>query len=199
MRRWRRSPAGPTCRRPPSCCRRRDAEADYRCASSRPSASCRSPAIPRSAAATPGSAAGGRPRSASEVIQECGVGLVRVRRDGARLAFAAPPLRRSGPLEPELLARIVSGLSLQPRRRGRTTSGSTTAPAGARCACSRAARVLAAEARLHAAARHQASAWSAPHPARARDVQFEVRALIGQARATKIRSPAASTPASRSG
>ena len=30
------------------------------------------------------------------VVQECGVGLVRVQRDGARLAFAAPPLRRSG-------------------------------------------------------------------------------------------------------
>ena len=41
-------------------------------------------------------------------MQECGIGLVKLRRDGERLAFAAPPLRRSGPLpeaEVELIAR----------------------------------------------------------------------------------------------
>src|SRR5215213_4919613 len=50
-------------------------------------------------------AAGGQPQG-PEVVQECGVGLVRVRRDGARLAFAAPPLRRSGPAEPAVVARL---------------------------------------------------------------------------------------------
>lgn len=59
-------------------------------------------------------AAGGQPRDAGVVVQQCGVGLVRIRRSGARLAFAAPPLRRSGPLEPELLARIVKCLRLAP-------------------------------------------------------------------------------------
>ena len=54
--------------------------------------------------------AGGQPRDQGMVVQQCGVGLVRIRRSGARLAFAAPPLRRSGPLEPELLARIVRSL-----------------------------------------------------------------------------------------
>jgi PhzF family phenazine biosynthesis protein len=39
--------------------------------------------------------AGGVPQGA-EVVQECAVGLVRIRRDGQRLAFAAPPQRRSG-------------------------------------------------------------------------------------------------------
>ncbi len=59
-------------------------------------------------------AAGGRPRDPRTVVQECGVGLVRVRRgdDGTRLAFAAPPLRRSGPLEPALRATIARGLGL---------------------------------------------------------------------------------------
>jgi PhzF family phenazine biosynthesis protein len=57
-------------------------------------------------------AAGGQPREAGLVVQECGVGLVRIRRSGARLAFAAPPLRRSGPLEAELLARIVNCLGV---------------------------------------------------------------------------------------
>ena len=50
----------------------------------------------------------------SEIVQECGVGLVRIRRDGLRLAFAAPPLRRGGPLEPELLERITKALALDP-------------------------------------------------------------------------------------
>ena len=57
-------------------------------------------------------AAGGVPKSADMVMQECGVGLVRIRRRSGRLAFAAPPLRRSGALEPELLTRIISGLGL---------------------------------------------------------------------------------------
>jgi predicted PhzF superfamily epimerase YddE/YHI9 len=46
------------------------------------------------------------------VVQQCGVGLVRIRRDGARLAFAAPPLRRSGPLDDDLQACIAAGLGL---------------------------------------------------------------------------------------
>lgn len=57
-------------------------------------------------------AAGGRPRAADTVVQECGVGLVRIRRQGARLAFAAPPLRRTGPLDEPLLRRIVAGLGV---------------------------------------------------------------------------------------
>src|SRR5215467_9614162 len=36
-------------------------------------------------------AAGGKPRQPSRVVQQCGVGLVRVRCDGPRLEFAAPP------------------------------------------------------------------------------------------------------------
>ena len=57
-------------------------------------------------------AAGGVTRESGHVVQQSGVGLVTVRRDGARLAFAAPPRRRTGPLEPELLQRIVSALHL---------------------------------------------------------------------------------------
>jgi len=57
-------------------------------------------------------AAGGQPQQAGQVVQQCAVGQVTVRRDGQRLAFAAPPLQRSGPLEPELLARLLSALHL---------------------------------------------------------------------------------------
>jgi predicted PhzF superfamily epimerase YddE/YHI9 len=48
------------------------------------------------------------------VVQQCGVGLVRVRSDGPRLEFAAPPLRRTGALEPDVLAKIATALALPP-------------------------------------------------------------------------------------
>ena len=57
-------------------------------------------------------AAGGKPRDRNLVVQQCGAGLVRVRCDGPRLEFAAPPLRRSGALSPDLLAKIANGLGL---------------------------------------------------------------------------------------
>jgi PhzF family phenazine biosynthesis protein len=55
--------------------------------------------------------AGGRPRGA-EIVQECGVGLVRVRRDGKRLAFAAPPRVKTGPLDDDTLQTIARGLGI---------------------------------------------------------------------------------------
>lgn len=55
--------------------------------------------------------AGGKPRG-EYVVQECGVGLVKLRRDGDRLAFAAPPLRKGGPLAEEDLALIARGLGI---------------------------------------------------------------------------------------
>ena len=58
-------------------------------------------------------AAGGRARG-EQVVQQCEVGLVRIRRDGERLAFAAPPRRRSGPLDEATLATITRGLHLAP-------------------------------------------------------------------------------------
>ena len=52
------------------------------------------------------------PRDAGQVVQECGIGRVRIRRGGGRLSFAAPPLRRTGPIEAELLHRIVLALGV---------------------------------------------------------------------------------------
>lgn len=43
--------------------------------------------------------AGAQPK-AKEIVQECGVGLVTLRRNAGRLAFAAPPLIRGGAVEP---------------------------------------------------------------------------------------------------
>jgi PhzF family phenazine biosynthesis protein len=58
-------------------------------------------------------AAGGKPRSRDEIVQECGVGLVRVRRSGKRLAFAAPPLRRGGPVDSDTLAAVARSLGIE--------------------------------------------------------------------------------------
>jgi PhzF family phenazine biosynthesis protein len=46
------------------------------------------------------------------VVQECGAGLVPVRRTMDALAFAAPPLRRSGAVAPTLLERIAAMLRI---------------------------------------------------------------------------------------
>ncbi len=55
--------------------------------------------------------AGGKPKS-KLIIQECGVGLVKLRRDGARLAFAAPTLIKSGPLDEADVMLIARGLKI---------------------------------------------------------------------------------------
>jgi PhzF family phenazine biosynthesis protein len=56
--------------------------------------------------------AGGQAKNPQTVVQECGVGLVRIRREGDRLAFAAPPLIRSGPLDEADVALIARGLGV---------------------------------------------------------------------------------------
>jgi PhzF family phenazine biosynthesis protein len=64
--------------------------------------------------------AGGVPGTQGELVQECGAGLVRLRRGpsttgtgtGGRLAFAAPPLLRSGEVSAEDRARIARALRL---------------------------------------------------------------------------------------
>lgn len=52
-------------------------------------------------------AAGGMPRNGSRIVQECGVGLVDIGRDHGGLAFRAPPLVRTGPLDEAELAEAV--------------------------------------------------------------------------------------------
>ncbi|WP_043614543.1 PhzF family phenazine biosynthesis protein [Nonomuraea candida] len=55
---------------------------------------------------------GGEPRTPGLIVQECGAGLVRVAATDDGLAFEAPPLIRSGPVEEELLDRIVASLGI---------------------------------------------------------------------------------------
>ena len=55
---------------------------------------------------------GGQPASPEVIVQECGAGLVQIRRTGTGLAFAAPPLIRSGPVEDALAERVAAQLGI---------------------------------------------------------------------------------------
>lgn len=59
-------------------------------------------------------AAGGTPKRPGVIVQECGVGPVEVRQEGGRLAFRAPPLIRSGPLDPDERAEAIELAGVDP-------------------------------------------------------------------------------------
>jgi PhzF family phenazine biosynthesis protein len=56
--------------------------------------------------------AGGKPKNAKRIVQQCKGGLVQICRDGTRLAFAAPALQRKNP-SPGLLAQVAAALGLK--------------------------------------------------------------------------------------
>ncbi len=124
-------------------------------------------------------AAGGRPRDASTVVQQCGVGLVRVRRDATRpdrLAFAAPPTRRSGPLEPDLLQHLMGALAL-PAAAVRDHQWVDNGPGWCALLLDSAERVLSLKPNYPALGDVKLGVVGA-HAAR-HDAAFELRAFIG--------------------
>jgi PhzF family phenazine biosynthesis protein len=123
-------------------------------------------------------ATGGSPKG-DQIVQECGVGLVRIRRDGGRLAFAAPPLRRSGDVAPDLLARLARTLRIDPSRI-KASQWVDNGPGWVAVMLATRAELLALE-RDYPALPGQSFGAVAPWDS-ARDgteAQFEVRAFIG--------------------
>ena len=59
---------------------------------------------------------GGQPQHAAEIVQECGAGLVAIRRTAELLSFAAPPLIRGGPVEESRLVDIAAFLRISRAR-----------------------------------------------------------------------------------
>jgi PhzF family phenazine biosynthesis protein len=118
--------------------------------------------------------AGGQPRG-EQVVQECGVGLVRIKRDDARLAFAAPPLRRSGPLDESDVSLIARGLGI-PREDIVTHAWCENGPPWRGVMLRTAAQVLALKPNATVLAGLDIGVV-APQPAGA-DTAFEVRAFF---------------------
>ena len=56
--------------------------------------------------------AGNTPRTPGVIVQQCAAGLIRLQQQGQRLAFGAPPLKRSNP-SPTLLAQVAAALGLK--------------------------------------------------------------------------------------
>lgn len=57
-------------------------------------------------------ATGGAPHAADRIVQECGAGLVPVRVEGDRLAFAAPPVLHGGTVHPDDRDELVRWLGI---------------------------------------------------------------------------------------
>ena len=56
--------------------------------------------------------AGGVPQRKVKIVQECGLGLVQIQKSDTALAFAAPPLLRSGPVDEAMLDDIAAFLGI---------------------------------------------------------------------------------------
>lgn len=93
-------------------CRPTSPEADYRLRIFTPGRELPFAGHPTLGSARAWLEAGGSPRG-EDLVQECGAGLVRVRRAGPELAFAAPALVRSGPPAEEDLATAARLLGLR--------------------------------------------------------------------------------------
>lgn len=55
---------------------------------------------------------GGVPKDRDHIVQECGIGLISLRRQGANLAFAAPSLLRSGPADAATVSEAAVALGI---------------------------------------------------------------------------------------
>ena len=118
----------------------------------------------------------------ADLVQECGAGLVRIRNLGGRLAFAAPPLLRGGPIEDDLVARIADALHL----RAEQITGARWAdngPGWVALLLTDAATVLALEPDGPALAGVNVGVIG-PYPADS-EVDFEVRTFIPEAGLTE--------------
>lgn len=89
------------------------AEADYRVRIFTPSMELPFAGHPTLGTCHAWRAAGGSPKRDDVIMQQCDAGLIPIRFSGDLLAFAAPPLLRSGPVDEELIAHIATVLGLE--------------------------------------------------------------------------------------
>lgn len=120
--------------------------------------------------------AGNTPRDPDRLVQECGAGLVVVRRDGARLAFAAPPLVRGGPVEN--VGDLAAALAIEPEEIA-DAQWADNGPGWVAVLLRSADAVLAVRPDYQRFGAFRGIGVVGPHPDGA-DVAFEVRAFVNE-------------------
>jgi len=154
-----------------------DAQADYRVRIFTPGGELPFAGHPTLGSCHAWLAAGGVERTPGEMVQQCGIGLVRIRPDGERLAFAAPPMRRRD-VEPVLLHAVLNALGVNAQRL-RAAQWLDNGPQWLALLLDDASTVLALEPD-HAALKSLAKVGAvAPHRPGG-DCAFEVRAFAAQ-------------------
>ena len=89
-----------------------DPAADYRVRIFTPGAELPFAGHPTLGSAHAWLASGGDPKKPAMVVQQCAIGLVRIQREGARLSFAAPPLKRGGPADAATREQVLRSLRI---------------------------------------------------------------------------------------
>src|SRR5581483_9425178 len=124
---------------------------------------------------------GGKPKAkhnAETIVQECAAGLIQIRRDGERLAFAAPPLLRSGDVDRAVLRSIANGLRIR-EDAIRASQWADNGPGWAAVMLASRAEILALQPDYPTLAELKigvVAPWDAAKDGT--DVQFEVRAFV---------------------
>ena len=121
--------------------------------------------------------AGGSPRDGAAIVQQCGAGLIRIRRDRSRLAFAAPPLLRGGPVTEQDTVELATALRIE-RSEILDAQWADNGPGWVAVLLADAAAVLALEPDYAAFGRFPDIGVVGPHPDGS-DVAFELRAFAG--------------------
>jgi len=128
---------------------------------------------------------GGTARNEGVVVQQCGAGLVTVRREGERLAFAAPPRTRSGPLTDEELDEVIGVLRIG-RDQVVDAQWVSNGPGWVAILMDSAEAVLAVE---PVAAHDRIIDIGVVGPNRGGDVDFEIRGLFSVNSGTLVEDP----------
>jgi len=128
---------------------------------------------------------GGTARNEGVVVQQCDAGLVTVRREGERLAFAAPPRTRSGPLTDEELDEVIGVLRIG-RDQVVDAQWVSNGPGWVAILMDSAEAVLAVE---PVAAHDRIIDIGVVGPNRGGDVDFEIRGLFSVNSGTLVEDP----------
>lgn len=131
-------------------------------------------------------ALGGTPRQPGRIVQECGSGLVPIRQDGDRLAFAAPKLLREGPVDEATMRDILAVLRID-RAQVVEARWADNGPGWVGVMLASAEEVLAVEPVRHHEGRIDIGLVGA-HPPGA-EVAWEIRTVFGDGTGALVEDP----------